>query len=183
MISVNFDNTYRIDHYENPRECYELLKECSERYWREINRPGKTNYDFTSDSENTIKYLIDTDRFTLGYSILYENNLPMAFGGIRKMNDDTTIIASRAFCFYTPKLLINKILVPYHLTYSKSNGFTRSVISFNEYNHKIYRLWQKLSDSPDIVDRNHFTVDYQRFTLMGTQVINKMNQYTIEWNL
>jgi hypothetical protein len=182
MISTVFDPSYRIEHYENPTECYNLVKEQSERYWRNIQRPSKSNYDFLNDGENSIKYLIESGRFNLGYSIVYDDNVPMAFGGIRVMNSDTTIVAARAFCFYTPKLLLNKLLVPYHLSYSKKHGFKRSITSFNDYNYKIYKNWQKFSESPDIVD-DVFDVDYKKFNMLGKQIINKTEQYTIEWIL
>jgi hypothetical protein len=182
MISTIFDKTYRIDHYEDPFECYDLLKSCSERYWADISRPSKTNYDFSSDGKNTIKFLIENNRFNLGYSIVYDDDIPMAFGGIRVIDDNTTIVAARAFCFYTPKLLINKILIPYQLSYSKSCGFSRSIISFNEYNHKIYKVWRRLTQSPDLVDAK-FSVDYKKFNMLGKQIVNKMEQYTIEWIL
>ncbi len=182
MLRTEFNSELRIEHYENAMDCYDLIKKYSELYWKDKSNQSKSNYDFESNEQNSIKYLLETNKLNLGYSIVYENNEPMAFGGIRSY-DGYTIIAARAFCFWTPKLLLNKILVPYHLSYCKNIGVKRAILSFNEYNHKIYRLWPKLNLEKDIVDCSFFSADFKQFNLLGKQTVNGMDQYTIEWLL
>jgi hypothetical protein len=182
MLTELIDGPYKIEHYPNALDCYDLLKDNAIKYWRTNNKCSKTNYDFDSISENSIRYLLETNRFNLGYTVVYDHGIPMAFGGIRVMDQNTTIVGARTFCFYTRKLLVNKILIPFQLDYSKKQGFTNSLVSFNEYNKKIYDLWQKFSDSPELWSVP-FNVEHKNFIMMGKQTINKTEQYTIKWIL
>jgi hypothetical protein len=184
---INLEN-YRIEHYRRPTDCYEMLQEQIDRYMKLPERlierkKSLVNYDFSDDGQHTLRHLIENNKFHLGYTILYDNDIPTAFGGIRVYNRTTTIIAARSFCFPTTKLLINKILIPYHLDISKKHGYKKSIITMNDYNHKIYKMWPYLDKRPSLIDDSRWSVDSSKYFMLGSMHIKNSDQYIIQWNL
>lgn len=167
-------------------DCYDLLLQHSNAYLAQTkSKPSHINYRFNNDSLNkyTLEYLLKNNKFELGYSILYVDNIATAFGGIRQHDKDTTIIAARAFCYNTPKLVLNKIMIPFHLSISKQRGNNRAIITFNKYNRKIYDLWPIFTKMKNLIDYKDLQIDPDRYLMEGIRHINNTDQYVIQWML
>lgn len=189
MESIQIQN-FRFNHYINNAECYELVKQQAEKYTRLQttllrNQPSLVNLDFENDDNksHTLGYLLKNQKFELGYTVIYEDDDPIIFGGIRIFNDTTTIISARAFCFFTPRPLIHKLLIPFHLKISKDNGFSKAITTFNDYNKKIYDSWPKLIRKKSYTDISLLGVDDSKFKMLGQMNINYVNQWVIEWQI
>jgi len=178
------DEHYSIVHFDNTRECYDLVREQAQLYMKLYGSTDQhlENYQFNSDIEYYLGPMLKNNKF-LGYTIIYQDGQPMAFGGIRSYNSQTTIVASRTFCFPTPKLLISKIMIPYHLQCSKSLGYTKSITTFNKHNYKIYKNWPIINLKKSPVDGHVFEVDVSKFTRLGLDTDNNVEQWVIGWDL
>jgi len=174
---------FEIKHFINSIECYDEVKYICEHYFSVYDRDSKANYLFTEDDieTHTVGYILKNNGF-VGFTIVYKNEVPVAIGGIRKHEDKVSIIASRALCFATSDLILHKILIPFHLSISREMGFERCIVSFNEYNRKIYDLWERLLKTKSPVDFD-FGVDISAYEKMGIHNINNVNQYVISWTL
>jgi hypothetical protein len=183
-IITDIDEHYSILHFDDTRECYDLVCGQAQVYMELYggNERNLENYQFDSDVEYYLGPMLRDNKF-LGYTIIYQDCRPMAFGGIRSYDSQTTIIAARAFCFPTPKLLISKIMIPYHLQCSKSLGYTKSITTFNQHNYKIYKNWPIINLKKSPVIGHAFEVDVGKFNLLGLDIVNNVEQWVIGWDL
>jgi hypothetical protein len=185
MLSIKINERYHLEHYKNTNDCWDLVSKSCNEYWKlRSDSKSKINYSFDNlDDTRTIGCLFKRKMFDGGFTILYINNIPSAFGGIRRLDDTTSIIMARGFCHYTTKPVIAKIMVPFQLRYSMDSGYHRSIITFNDYNKKLYDLWPKMSKMDSIISENFFNINHLDFSMTGIKNINCVDQYVIEWDL
>lgn len=180
-------NHFRIEHFFDASECLDLVRNSVTEYLDSVSdKPSHVNYNFTQNSKNephTLEYLFLNNQFDLGYSIVYYQNTPTAFGGIRLLDSETIVVASRGFCFHTKLPILSKVLVPFHLSIGKQKKIKTAKATFNDYNKRIYDLWPTISNMKNLIDYSELGVEPDNFKQSGVQNVNYTNQYVIEWDL
>lgn len=184
-------NTYTIVHYADGRDCYDMVKEASERYW---TTAGKTssfeNYQFGDDAKSwALGPMLQSNNFELGYSVLSINDKPWAFAGIRKYTDDVAIVLARLFCFFTVKPICYGLLLPFHLQIAKDHGFSKAWTSLNPYNIHLYETWSLKEFNKNIkhkrtnimYENNDRMISTSKF--LGEVTLYHTKQNVIEWEL
>ena len=66
---------------------------------------------------------------------------------------------------------------------SKDHGFKRAIITFNQHNHKIYRIWPELESRESPIANSLWTVDSSKYKMLGNMIINNTEQWVIQWDL
>lgn len=194
QISNTIDNIqYRIDHYFDTLQCYDVVKICSENYWKNNGKKDAVeNYRFDDQApEHSLGNMLKYNKFYGGFTILSINNNYYSFGGIRKYNQDTAIILARNFCFFTVKPITNGILLPFHLSVAKNLGFKKAWITINEYNIHWYKTWfinefNKNKNKNKRLNSKLYTQSVKCITQCqnkGIININYVDQTILEWQL
>lgn len=194
MLISQISNLYSIQHYINTTQCYQIVKYYSERYWdtRPKNQAHE-NYRFDPDApSHALGPMLLCGKFFGGYTIVFKNDTPISFAGIRKMSDDIAIVLARNFCFHTVKPITNGIILPFQLNYCKQLGFTKAWTTVNDYNISIFDVWYKKEYAKRLDRRSRKRDDpiyiesdrcIKNGVNIGKQVVNKILQTVVEWNL
>lgn len=183
--------TYTIDHYDNGRECYSIVKEAAEKYWANAGKNYSIeNYQFGEDAKSwSLGPMLLNDGFAHGYSVLSINNKPWAFAGVRKHTDDIALVLARLFCFYTIKPVSYGLLLPFHLEIAKEHGYKKAWTTFNAYNIHLYNTWiVKEFNSNKKHKRNNIMYEENDRMIstsksLGEIMLNNTMQTVVEWNL
>jgi hypothetical protein len=190
-VEVIDGKTYELTHYFNSADCYDLVKIHSNRYWE---KSGKTqsieNYQFSEGANSwSLGPMLLNNGFELGYSVLSIDNVPWAFAGIRKYDDDTAIVLARLFCFFTVKPICYGLILPFHLEVAKENGFKKAWTSLNTYNKHLYTTWSVREFNKNIKHKRT-NIMYENNDRMissskslGEIMLYNTNQTVIEWSL
>lgn len=190
-IEIHNNIEYCINHYLDTTKCYDLIKTKSEEYWsHNLKKNLIENYDF---SENAKKWalgpMLKNNLFTGGYTILNVNKKATAFGGIRHYDSDICIIASRLFCFFSIKPIVNGCLVPFHLKYATKLGYKKAWITINDSNLYWYNTWYRNEFNKKRITKrtNEIYINSDAVisssTCKGKKVVNNVEQTILEWNL
>jgi hypothetical protein len=184
-------NTYTIAHYPNGHECYELVKDASEKYWQGAAKTDSIeNYRFDADAKPwSLGPMLQNNGFELGYSVLSINDKPWAFAGIRKYSDDIAIVLARLFCFFTVKPVCYGLLLPFHLSVAKEQGYKKAWTSLNHYNTHLYETWSvkefdkkiKHKRTNIMYENNDKMIANSKF--LGEVTLYNTKQNVIEWEL
>lgn len=171
-------------HYNNTQACIDTVQKETELFWsKRSNQKAFQNYEFGSDADWSLENLLKNQKFELGYTLLYINDQFYAGGGIRALDDKTTISLSRFFCKPSPKPLGNAFILPLHIELSRRAGFAKTIITFNQYNEHLVRYYsQVLKTKKDSVSQLAYKY-LQKFQLTGLQEINNVQQYVFEYDL
>ena len=191
-VTEVIDSTaYTITHYTDTRECYGQVKECAERYWANApKKEGIENYLFSVDAKPwSLGPMLANNMFEGGFTVLSIDNEPWSFGGIRKHNDETSIIGSRNFSFYTLKPITHGLLVPFQLEISKQLGYKKAWATINEYNLYWYNTYHvkkyNKSQSRKRLNKLYTNSDecISKCKNLGKMLINNTEQTVLEWVL
>lgn len=183
--------TYTIIHYDNCQGCYETVKECSEKYWQSAPKENSIdNYKFGPDAKPwSLGPMLENNSFEGGYSILYIDEKPWSFGGIRKYNDEIALVLARHFSFFTIRPITHGLLLPFQLEIAKELGYKKAWITINDYNLHWYNTWHinayNKRKSHKRVNKLYVNSDLcvSKCTNLGKMTINNTEQTVLEWIL
>jgi hypothetical protein len=141
----------------------EFLKEAS----TETTQPAHTNmYDNDwHNKNNTLMYILEyTDRFKNNgfYQVVFDNDKVIASGGAysSEFSDDVAILGTRTWIHkdYRHKLISREQLLPNEKKWAIENGFKIIVLTFNDYNKNLMKLWNRtrLGESRTSRESHHF---------------------------
>jgi hypothetical protein len=183
--------TYTLTHYFNGNDCYETVKECSERFWKSAPKTESIeNYQFNTDAKSwSLGPMLEHGVFDGGYTILDFDGKPWSFGGIRKYTDEIALVLCRHFSFFTIKPTTHGFLLPFHLEIAKELGYKKAWITINDYNLHWYNTWHvreynkvrsykrlnKLYTNSDLC--------VSRCRNLGNMTIHNTEQTVLEWVL
>lgn len=190
MLSDGIINQFEFEklkvktvHFTEAKVCFEFLKNESQAFWK--NHPKKdaeANYSFDGSSPWSLNSLLLTGGFDLGFTLLYINDEFYAAGGIRKLDETTTICLSRFFSKFSTKPYGNAFILPVHLNVSRQAGFKKAIVTFNQYNdHLVNYYTRRLPHKKDPISKKAFE-SIQKFQLTGLKEINYVQQYVFECN-
>ena len=182
---------YTIVHYYDGKECYELVKKYSNKYWEIAGKnQSKENYMFDEDAKPwSLGPMLQHNEFALGYSVLSINDKPWAFAGIRKHTDNIALALTRLFCFFTVKPISYGLILPFHLDIAREHGYKKAWVTFNEYNIHLYNTWvvkefnnnKKHKRNNLMYEGNDKMVSTHKY--LGEMMLNGTKQTVIEWDL
>lgn len=137
-------HVYSLTHYFDTKECYPIVEAASTEYWKSAPKSdGKENYVFGPDATfRSLGTMLLNGKFDCGFTVLEMDGKPWAFGGIRRFDDETTLILGRHFSFFTVKPITLGLLLPLHLSVSKQLGYKKAWITINDYNIHLRRAYQ-----------------------------------------
>lgn len=191
VIEVIEPTTYTIIHYDNSNECYDLVKECAERYWSAAPKTDSIeNYRFDGDAKPwSLGPMLQNNGFEGGYTILNIDGKPWSFGGIRRHDDQTALVLARHFSFFTIKPTTHGLLLPFQLEVAKELGYTKAWITINDYNLHWYNTWH-VNEYNKMRTRKRLNKLYSNSdkcvascTNLGKMTINNTEQTVLEWKL
>ena len=141
----------------------EFLKEARS----ETTQPAHVNmYDVDWNSKpNTLMYILEnTDRFKINgfYQIVFDGSRVIASGGVytSEFSNDIAILGTRTWIHkdYRHKLISREYLLPNEKKWAIENGFKAIVLTFNQYNKNLIKLWYRtrLGESRSIREKHHF---------------------------
>ena len=173
------------------RECYGQVKECAKEYWTNApKKEGIENYRFDEYAKDwSLGPMLENNKFEGGFSILSIDGKPWSFGGIRRYNDETSIIGSRNFSFYTLKPITHGFLVPFQLELCKSLGYKRAWATINDYNLYWYDTYHvKKYNKSQTRKRLNKLYTYSDECIakcknLGKMIVNNTEQTVLEWIL
>jgi hypothetical protein len=163
----------------------EFLKEAG----TETNQPAHVNmYDPDwHNKPNTLLYILEyTDRFKTNgfYQVIFDGDKVVASDGAyaSDFSSDVAILGSRTWIRkdYRHKLITREQLLPSSKKWAIDHGFKIIVLTFNDYNKNLMKLWNRtrLGESRTIRESHHF--GYNGVTELEFQVTI---QYTKQWVL
>ncbi|MCX7596583.1 MAG: hypothetical protein N2235_23105, partial [Fischerella sp.] len=141
LTEIRFINNtrFQIDHYYNTVNCYNLVKQYCEKFCISSKKIHNIeNYQFENAVEWALGPMLKNNKFEHGYSVLSINNQPWSFGGIKKYDNDTALIMSRHFSFFTIYPVTHGLLIPFQLNLSKQLGYKKAWITLNKCNERLY---------------------------------------------
>lgn len=184
----NLDGTtYKLTHYYDPKECYDTVKFYCEKYWNMTSKTtGKENYMFGDGAVSwSIGPMLLNNGFEGGFTILEVDGSPWSFAGIRRYNDDTSLVLCRTFCFHTVKPITHGMILPMQLSISKELGFKKAWFTLNRYNHRLYETVWKPSyyknKNEEVYARSKNYVETSKY--LGEHTINNTAQIVLGWDL
>lgn len=133
----------------------------------EKEQPAHSNMydDDWGNKPNTLPYILEhTDRFKNNgfFHIIFDNNNAVACGGayVSEFSSDIAILGTRTWIHkdYRHKLITRDYLLPEEKAWAIENNYKMIVLTFNEYNKNLRKLWvrQRLGESrPDRTEK-HF---------------------------
>jgi hypothetical protein len=141
----------------------EFLKEAS----TETTQPAHINmYDNDWHTKNnTLMYILEyTDRFKNNgfYQVVFDNDKVIASGGAyaSDFSKDIAILGTRTWIHkdYRHKLISREQLLPNEKKWAIENGFKIIVLTFNDYNKNLMKLWNRtrLGESRPVRESHHF---------------------------
>jgi hypothetical protein len=141
----------------------EFLKEAS----TETTQPAHTNmYDNDwHNKNNTLMYILEyTDRFRHNgfYQVVFDNDKVIASGGAytSDFSKDIAILGTRTWIHkdYRHKLISREQLLPNEKKWAIESGFKAIVLTFNDYNKNLMKLWHRtrLGESRPNRESHHF---------------------------
>lgn len=141
----------------------EFLKEARP----ETTQPAHINmYDIDwHNKNNTLMYILEyTDRFKNNgfYQVVFDNDKVIASGGAyaSEFSDDVAILGTRTWIHkdYRHKLISREQLLPNEKKWAIENGFKIIVLTFNDYNKNLMKLWNRtrLGESRTSRESHHF---------------------------
>lgn len=149
---------------DNERDSFvEFLKETS----TETTQPAYVNmYDIDwHNKPNTLMYILEyTDRFKTNgfYQVVFDGDKVIASGGAygSDFSSDIAILGTRTWIHkdYRHKLISREQLLPNEKQWAIDNGFKAIVLTFNDYNKNLMKLWNRtrLGESRSPRESHHF---------------------------
>jgi len=133
----------------------------------ETNKPAHINmYDPDWHTKpNTLLYILEyTDRFKTNgfYQVVFDGDKVVAADGAyaSDFSSDIAILGSRTWIRkdYRHKLITREQLLPSSKTWAIDHGFKIIVLTFNDYNKNLMKLWNRtrLGESRTIRESHHF---------------------------
>lgn len=137
------NHLYTLTHYFDTKECYNLVENASKTYWSKAPKIiGKENYEFGEAATfRGLGPMLLNHKFHHGYTVLEIDNKPWSFGGIRKYNEEVSLVLGRHFSFFTIRPITHGLLLPFHLKISKELGYKKAWVTINDYNLHWYKTW------------------------------------------
>jgi hypothetical protein len=185
------NKTYSLIHYYDGNECYDTVKECSERFWKSAPKTDSIeNYQFGADAKSwSLGPMLLNNGFEHGYSVLSINDKPWAFAGVRKYTDDIALVLARLFCFHTVKPISYGLMLPFHLKIARQQGYKKAWTTFNAYNIHLYNTWivkefnnnKKHKRNNVMYEENDKMISTSK--CIGEVMVNNTKQTVIEWDL
>ncbi len=168
MKSINY---YELD--QNQKSLFfDFLRDAS----KETTQPAHSNMwdDFWEEKSNTLPYILEkTNRFKdNGFFHVIFDELPIACGGAytSDFSPDVAILGTRTWIHrdYRHKLITRDYLLPEEKSWAIENKFKMIMLTFNEYNKNLRKLWvrQRLGENRPERTEKHFgysnvhTVEY-----------------------
>lgn len=163
----------------------EFLKEAN----TETTQPAHINmYDADwVNKNNTLLYILEyTDRFKTNgfYQVIFDDNKVIASGGAyaSDFSKDIAILGTRTWIHkdHRHKLISREQLLPNEKKWAIEHGFSAIILTFNDYNKNLMKLWQRtrLGESRSARESHHF--GYTGVTEVEFPVTI---QYTKQWVL
>ena len=163
----------------------EFLEEAS----TETNQPAHINMDINDwhNKNNTLMYILEyTDRFKTNgfYQVVFDGDKVVASDGAYASNfsSDVAILGTRTWIHkdYRNKLITREQLLPTSKKWAIEHGFKIIVLTFNDYNKNLMKLWHRtrLGESRTPRESHHF--GYNGVTELEFPVTI---QYTKQWVL
>jgi hypothetical protein len=184
-------DVYTIKHYNDGEECYQLVKDSTEKYWLNAGKNYSIeNYQFGEDAKPwSLGPMLLNKGFAHGYSVLSINDKPWAFAGVRKHTNDIALVLARLLCFYTIKPISYGLLLPFHLEIAKASGYKKAWTTFNDYNIHLYNTWivkefnvnKKHKRNNIMYEQNDRMISTSK--CLGEITFNNTKQTVIEWDL
>lgn len=124
----------------------ELLDDV--KYLTDIAEKDKKNLAKNNYTESKILFHI-SNRYKNGkFSILYNDDEPIAYAGAYKHTDDILICGVRLYVIpkYKSRSLFGNYILPYQMEYAKENNFKFVWLTFNEYNIWLFNMHLRVKE-------------------------------------
>jgi hypothetical protein len=152
---------------------------------------AKDNYEtenWEAKPHTLLHIILKKDRFKEGngvFSLLYDNNIPVAYAGAYKHEDDPNILIClvRAFILqqYRAKNLLGNYILPSQMKYAKKNNYEYCWLTYNEYNKYIFNSAKRASQGKATILGTKVTDLYKQAKYYEEPlIIQKTKQYVIE---
>lgn len=191
-VEIINGKTYELSHYYDTTKCYDIVRQAADTFWvSAASQEGRENYQFGDDAKPwSLGPMLKNNQFELGYSILSIDGVPKAHCGIRHYDNDTAIIAARAFVFFSLKPILAAFILPLHLAIARKHGYKKAWLTTNQHNAHIYDTWfdkefrntkrARLRSDP-IYTKSDSVISCA--TNQGDKIVFNTVQRVIEWDL
>lgn len=168
----------------------------------EKEQPAHSNMydDDWRNKPNTLLYILEnTDRFKINgfFHVIFDSDIAVACGGAytSEFSNDVAILGTRTWIHkdYRHKLITRDYLLPEEKAWAIKNNYKMIVLTFNEYNKNLRKLWvrQRLGENrPERTEKhfgynNAYAVEYPvniQYTKQYVLYEKLDNSYEFDWS-